>query len=134
MDVIYVENAAEAHILALEKLELGHPIAGRAYFVGQGPVNLWDFINTIITKAGLPKVTKTITLKKAYALGFIIESLLKLLRIYKVHPPMTRFVALQLGKSHYFSHKNIESDLGFKPQISINDGVDRLFAKQSTGL
>ena len=129
VDVIYVENAAEAHVLALESLELGHPIAGKAYFLGQGPINLWDFINAILKKAELPKVTKTISLKKAYALGFIIESFLKLFKINKIHPPMTRFVALQLSKSHYFSHKNIELDLGYRPKISIDEGIDRLFKK-----
>jgi len=127
VDVIYVENAAMAHVMAMEKLDYNHPIAGKAYFLGQGPVNLWDFINTVLTRAGQPVVTKKISLKKAYFLGFVIESVLKLFRIYKVHPPMTRFVSLQLGKSHYFNHHNIEHDLGFKPSISVQEGIDRLF-------
>ena len=131
VDVIYVENAAKAHVMAMEKLASNHPIAGKAYFLGQGPVNLWDFINTVLTRADLPIVTKKISLKKAYFLGFIIESVLKLFRIYKVHPPMTRFVSLQLGKSHYFNHHNIEHDLGFTPSISVEEGIDRLFTKKS---
>ena len=129
VDVIYVENAAEAHVMALEKLEFGHPISGKVYFLGQGPINLWDFINKVLLNAELPKVTKKITLQRAYALGFCIECILKFLRIYKIHPPMTRFVALQLSKSHYFSHKNIETDLGFKPKFSIDEGIDKLFNK-----
>ena len=44
---------------------------------------------------------------------------------------MTRFVSLQLGKSHYFNHHNIEHDLGFKPNISIQEGIDRLFNENS---
>ena len=131
VDVIYVENAATAHVMAMEKLAYNHPIAGKAYFLGQGPVNLWDFINTVLIRAGQPVVTKKISLNKAYFLGFIIESVLKLFKIYKVHPPMTRFVSLQLGKSHYFNHHNIEHDLGFKPNISIQEGIDRLFNENS---
>ena len=46
---------------------------------------------------------------------------------YDIHPPMTRFVALQLGKSHYYNHKNIEDDLGFKPKFTIKEGLDKLF-------
>lgn len=127
VDVTYVENAADAHILALEKLSPEHSIAGKAYFLGQGPVKLWDFINKILERAGLPPVTKKISVKAAFAVGFIIESVLRLLRIYNIHPPMTRFVALQLGKSHYFSHHNLERDLGFTPSISIDEGINRLF-------
>lgn len=128
VDVLYVENAAAAHVMALEKLERHHPIAGRAYFLGQGPVKLWDFTNAILMKAGLPIVTKKMSLKKAYAIGFMIECLLRVGRRYNVHPPMTRFVALQLAKSHYFSHHNLLADLGFRPSISIEEGIERLFA------
>ncbi|MDD4973544.1 MAG: NAD-dependent epimerase/dehydratase family protein [Bacteriovorax sp.] len=130
VDVLYVENAAAAHVMALEKLEFNHPIAGHAYFLGQGPIKLWDFTNTILTKAGHPIVTKKMTLKKAYAIGFMIECFLKFFRIYNVHPPMTRFVALQLAKSHYFSHHNLEADLGYGPSISIEEGINRLFASK----
>ncbi|MDO9181581.1 MAG: NAD-dependent epimerase/dehydratase family protein [Bacteriovorax sp.] len=128
VDVIYVENAAIAHVMALEKLNETHPIAGKAYFLGQGPIKLWDFTNALLLKAKLPPVTKKISLRKAYYIGFLIESFFKLFRLYKIDPPMTRFVALQLGKSHYFSHHNIETDLGFIPAISIDEGIERLFS------
>ena len=127
VDVLYVENAAAAHVMALEKLAIGHAIVGKAYFLGQGPIKLWDFTNTLLRKAGLPIVTKKISLQKAYSIGFIIECLLKITRIYNIHPPMTRFVALQLGKSHYFSHHKLETDLEFVPNISIDEGINRLF-------
>lgn len=130
VDVTYVENAAKAHVMALEKLEVNHPIAGKAYFLGQGPVKLWDFTNSILRHAGLPPVTKKISIKAAYRIGFLIECFLKLFRIYNVHPPMTRYIALQLGKSHYFSHHNLERDLGFKPEISIDDGLKKYFTDQ----
>ncbi len=128
VDVTYVENAADAHIMALEKLTPNHPIAGKAYFLGQGPIKLWDFTNKILIRSGLPPVTKKMPLKKAYTIGYFIELVLKTLRIYNVHPPMTRFVSLQLGTSHYFSHKNLEHDLGFKPAISIEEGIEKLFS------
>lgn len=127
VDVTFVENAADAHILALKKLSPDSPIAGKAYFLGQGPVKLWDFTNEILKRAGLPPVEKKISVKAAYFIGYLIETLLKLIGKYDIHPPMTRFVALQLGKSHYFSHKNLETDLGFKPSISIEEGINRLF-------
>jgi nucleoside-diphosphate-sugar epimerase len=127
VDVTYVENAALAHVMALEKLEPHAAIAGKAYFLGQGPIKLWDFTNDILKRSGLHPVTKKIPLKRAYAIGYFIECFLKIFHLFHVHPPMTRFIALQLGKSHYFNHHNLESDLGFKPEISIEEGLDRLF-------
>ena len=125
VDVTYVENAADAHIKALQVLDSTHPIAGKAYFLGQGPIKLWDFTNQILVRAGLEPVKKKISVAAAYRIGFIIECFLMMFRIYNVHPPMTRFVAVQLGKSDYFSHKNLERDLGFKPAISIEEGIRR---------
>lgn len=131
VDVTYVENAAYAHILALEKLNNDSIIAGKAYFVGQGPVKLWEFTNEILIRSGLPKVDKNITFKKAFYLGQFIEFFLKLFRIYNVHPPMTRFIALQLSKSHYYNHHNLENDLGFKPLYTIEQGLDILFSNRT---
>lgn len=132
VDVTYVENASLAHTMALEKLTPDSPLAGKAYFLGQGPIKLWDFTNDLLRRSGEKPVTKKIPLKLAYSIGFIIEMGLKLLRIFNVHPPMTRFVAMQLGMSHYFSHKNLEKDLGFSPPFTINEGLDKLFESTKT--
>ncbi|MCO4795107.1 MAG: NAD-dependent epimerase/dehydratase family protein [Bacteriovoracaceae bacterium] len=125
VDVIYVENAAIAHLNALDKLKTDNSINGRAYFLGQErPVILWDFINEILDRAKAPRPKKNISFNKAYKIGNVIEKSLEFLSIYNVHPPMTRFVALQLSKSHWFNHSNAEKDLGFKPTFTIEEGLD----------
>lgn len=127
VDVTYVENASLAHVMALEKLNPQSPIAGKAYFLGQGPLKLWDFTNEILRRSGEKPVTKKIPFKVAYFMGFMIEMVFKILGKYDIHPPMTRFVALQLGKSHYYDHKNIELDLGYTHKYSVSEGLDKLF-------
>ena len=129
VDVTYVENASYAHLLALKELSPESPIAGKAYFLGQGPIKLWDFTNELLKRSGERPVTKKISFKLAYFIGFMIEMVLKLIGKHDIHPPMTRFVALQLGKSHYYDHSNIERDLGYKPKFTIEEGLDKLFAK-----
>ena len=129
VDVTYVENASLAHIMALEKLSPNSAIAGKAYFLGQGPVKLWEFTNEILKRSGLPPVTKKIPFHLAYLIGFFIEIVLRLIKKFNIHPPMTRFVALQLGKSHYYCHENLEKDLGFVPKYTIAEGLDKLFSK-----
>ena len=129
VDVTYVENASMAHVMALEQLNAFAAIAGKAYFLGQGPIKLWDFTNELLKRSGVSPVKKKISFRAAYFIGFIIEKFLRLIGKYDVHPPMTRFVALQLGKSHYYSHAAIEKDLGFRPKYSIEEGINLLFSK-----
>ena len=46
IDTVFVDNAAEAHVLALDKLAIGSPIAGKVYFISQGePVTHEALIN-----------------------------------------------------------------------------------------
>jgi nucleoside-diphosphate-sugar epimerase len=126
VDVIYVENAAKAHVQALGKLESNPQIRGQAYFIGQGPVVLWDFINLILKHNGLPAVEKKVPLAIAYFIGTMIEFFLFITGKHDVHPPMSRYIALQLGKSHYFSHAKAERDLDFRPTISIAEAIAKL--------
>lgn len=119
VDIIFVENAADAHIKALHNTSLN----GKAVFIGQGPVKLWEFVNEILELYGEKPITKTISFKKAFFAGNVIEKGLKLIRKFNVNPPMTRFVALQLSKSHYFSHKRASEDLNWTPRISKDEGL-----------
>jgi nucleoside-diphosphate-sugar epimerase len=126
VDVTYVENAAHAHILALEKLMTNPKVCGNAYFIGQeNPVNLWDFINSILSINNAPIVKKNVSLKLAYFLGKVLETIYKIFGIKK-DPAMTSFVALQMGTSHYFSHENARIDLGYYPLVSLYQAMERL--------
>src|SRR5690606_7731933 len=129
VDVIYVENAAIAHVKAFEHLNPGSPVCGSAYFVGQEkPVKLWSFINDILGFVKVAPVMKSIDLNTAYRLGWLFEKVFKLFGIHKPEPPMTRFVALNLGKSHYFSHEKAKKDFGYVPRVTIEEGLKRTFA------
>lgn len=129
VDVSYVENVSLVHVRALEALHASSPLAGKAYFFGQGPIKLWDFTNELIKRSGHPPLQKKIPLRFAYILGFFIEKMSQALSVLGINienPPMTRFIALQLGCSHYFNHSQIEKDLGALPLISIEEGLNRL--------
>lgn len=129
VDIIYVENAAIAHVQAFEHLKPGSPVCGQAYFVGQErPVKLWDFINQVLGFVKVEPVMNSIDVGAAYRLGWVLEKFYKFLGIQKPEPPMTRFVALNLGKSHYFSHEKAKRDFGYFPKISIEEGLKRTFS------
>ncbi|MBI3735972.1 NAD-dependent epimerase/dehydratase family protein [Candidatus Sumerlaeota bacterium] len=126
VDTVYVDDAAAAHLLAADKLAPGSPIAGKAYFITQGePRPLWEIINRILEAGGRLPVTKKISPRAAMAVGAALEFIYGALRI-KSEPPMTRFVARELSTSHWFDISAARRDLGYKPKISFDDGMNRL--------
>lgn len=126
IDMVYVENAADAHLQAADALTVGSPVAGRAYFISQGePVNCWEWIDQLLALAGLPSVQKSISTRAAYHAGAALETAYRLLRL-PGEPPMTRFLALQLGKSHWFDISRARQDFGYLPRVSIAEGMARL--------
>ena len=126
IDTIYVENAADAHLLAADRLTPGSRVCGRAYFLSQGePVNCWQWIDEVLALASLPPVRKTISFRAAYAAGAVLESLWWLLG-RSDEPRMTRFLAAQLATSHYFDIRRAREDLGYEPRVSMAEGMQRL--------
>lgn len=124
VDVTYIQNAVDAHIMAFEKLAPQSPLAGQAYFIGQErPVELWNFINEILRRYNLPPITRKVPERVAFNIGFFLECWYRLFKI-NGEPPMTRFVALQFSCSHYFSHEKAKNDFGYNPKISIEQALD----------
>jgi len=126
VDISYVDNVAHAHLLAADNLAGVRSAAGKAYFVSQGkPVNLWDWINELFARVGIAPVTTAVPFPVAYAAGAAFELLYTILR-KNDEPRMTRFLAEQLAKSHYFSCVAIEQDLGYSPIVSTESGMEKL--------
>jgi 2-alkyl-3-oxoalkanoate reductase len=126
IDTIYVENAAEAHLLAADRLGGGSQVAGRAYFLSQGePVNCWEWIDHVLALAKLPPVRKRISFRAAYLAGAMLEGLWWL-RARNDEPRMTRFLAAQLARSHYFNIARAREELDYSPRVSLAEGMERL--------
>lgn len=127
VDLTYIDNAADAHIQAWVTLRSGS-CGGRPYFItNDEPVVLWQWINQLLSMMDLPPVKKSISLPAAYRLGATLEFVYKTLRI-PAEPPMTRFVAVELAKDHYFSTAAARNELGYIPRVSIEEGLGRLVA------
>jgi len=125
---VYVENAADAHLLAAEKLAPGSPVAGSAYFITQRePVRLWDWINEILKGLDLPPVTSKIPFGVAYAVGAAMELAYGALGL-EGEPMMTRFLAQQMARSHHYSIEKARRELGWEPAIGHKEGMTRLIA------
>jgi nucleoside-diphosphate-sugar epimerase len=128
IDSIYIDNAADAHLLAADRLFPDAPIAGRAYFLSQGePLPVWDLVNRILAAAHLPPVTRTVPVSLAYLAGWLLEVAYRALRRTD-EPPLTRFVARELATAHWFDISAARRDLGYLPAVSIEEGLRRLEA------
>ncbi len=127
VDISYVTNVTQAHLLALKALsETNSSVGGKAYFISQGdPVQLWSWLNQLLRHLGMPMITKKISARKAYFLGACLELLYKCCFIKK-QPPMTRFVAKELSQDHYFDISAAKMDLHYIPQVSNEEGMERL--------
>jgi nucleoside-diphosphate-sugar epimerase len=126
VDITYVDNVADAHILAAENLHAAATAAGNAYFISQGePVSLWTWINDLLQKLNIEPVTKKINAKPAYIIGTLLEGIYMWFGSGK-EPPMTRFLAEQLARSHWFSIDKARNDLGYEPKVSTSEGLKRL--------
>lgn len=126
VDISYIDNVADAHILAARNLVFSKTAAGQAFFISQGePVVLWEWINDLFQKISIQPVRKHVSFKTAYRVGTVLEWLYNLLRL-ESEPQMTRFLAEQLAMSHWFSIAKAETILNYSPKVSTSEGVERL--------
>lgn len=136
VDLVHVENAVDAHLLAERALLVSHPLddkrpgcrraAGRAFFVTNGePVGLWEWINDLLRALGEPPITKHISLRAASVVGALCEAAWGVLPVGG-EPPMTRFVAAELAKDHWFDLTAARRDLGYEPRVSMAQGMTEL--------
>ncbi len=126
VDTVYIDNAAEAHVLAADGLEKNPKLSGNIYFISQGdPIPLWDMINHILKAGGLAPVRRSMPHSMAWLIGVMLEWVYRSFNISK-EPRMTRFLADELAKAHWFDISAARKDLGYIPRISIKEGLRRL--------
>ena len=124
VDVSYVGNVADAHLDAFDALAAGTG-AGQAYFISQGEsVELWPWVNSILEGLGHAPLTKRVPLPVAYAVGALCEGLWKVLG-RRNEPPITRFVAVELAKDHYFDISAARRDLGYLANTPMAEALNQ---------
>ena len=129
VDLSYIDNVVDAHVAAANALDNeSNNTGGKAYFISNDePVFLWEWINQLLAKRSIPPITASISLKAALRLGSFMEFLWRLTRL-KSEPPMTRFVASELAKDHWFDISAAHRDLNYHPRVSMDQGLERLIA------
>lgn len=126
IDSVYIDNAVDAHILALQRVIPGATCGGKAYFITQGePMPQRELINGILKAGGLPPCEKSISPRAAYIVGAALEIIWRVLG-REDEPLMTRFLANQLATAHWYDISAAKRDLGYAPAVTVAQGLARL--------
>lgn len=135
VDLTYVDNAAVAHLQALDALTgagFEEAPAGKAYFISDDrPVELWPWINALLERLGIDPVTSHVSPKLAYGAGAVLETGFRLFGVTEREPRMTRFVAQQLATSHWYDMEPARRDFGYAPIVDPDEGLEHLIADLS---
>jgi nucleoside-diphosphate-sugar epimerase len=128
VSITHVANAAVGHLQAAEKLVAGAACAGKAYFLADAePVKLWDWLNNLFTRLGIPAVRRQVPVGVARFAGSLAEMAWRGMSL-DGEPPMTRFVASQLATSHTYDLTPSRNDVGYAPPLSGADAFEETVA------
>lgn len=128
VDTVYIDNAADAHVLALLALREGEDVHGKAYFVTNDErVGLWSMVDRLLAAAGEPPVTRRVPLGLARPAAWLLESAWRAFGLAG-EPRLTRFLVHQVSCAHWFDVSAARRDLGYAPAVSTAEGLERLRA------
>jgi len=132
VDTTYIDNAAEALVAALDAVAPGAPCSGQAYVVSNGePRTIRELVAGICAAAGVVCAPRDVPLRVGRNIGAVVERVWPLLR-RPDDPPLTRFLAEQLGTAHWFDPRPVQRDLDWTPTVSIDEGLARLAESYTT--
>jgi sterol-4alpha-carboxylate 3-dehydrogenase (decarboxylating) len=126
-DFTYITNLTDALLRTDRHLTPDGPAPGKAYFITNGePMAFFDFVDLVLERLGMPKTRGRLPGRLVYLIAAVNE-FLETRKGGTLTPEdgMTRFAIRYMCTHHYFSIDRARRDLGYTPQISIVDGIDR---------
>lgn len=126
IDTIFVENAAQAHVMALHELLGEARCAGKAYFITNNePMPQGEIIRKLLAAIGIDVTIRSVPPGLAKMAGAVCETIWQILKL-KSEPPVTRFSVEQLATAHWFDTSAALQDFGYEPKVTISEGLKLL--------
>lgn len=123
IDPCHVDNAAFAHRLAIDKLAPNSPIAGKAYFIGQGePISIENFLNALLRAGGFPPEKRRMSALGARAMATAARA-----GADSASPLINPYLLELFSHASWFSLAAAKRDLDYTPKLSTAEGMSRLF-------
>jgi 2-alkyl-3-oxoalkanoate reductase len=127
VDTTYLSNAADALVAAVDAA--AH---GEAVVVANGePRPVAELVTRICAAAGVTGPRRHVPYRVARLAGLLAEGVWGGLRRVD-DPPMTRFVAEQLGTAHWFDQRRTRQLLRWSPRVRLDDGFAELARSYGT--
>ncbi len=123
VDTTYVDNVVTAMLAAVQ---VCGPVHGEALVVTNGePRPIGEILELVCRAADVPGPRRRVPLPVARAAGAAIETAWRLAGRPGV-PPMTRFLAEQLGTAHWFDQRRTREALQWAPSVTLDEAFERL--------
>jgi nucleoside-diphosphate-sugar epimerase len=123
IDTTVVDNAVDALVAAVDACG---PVHGEALVVSNGePRPVGEILARVCRAAGVPGPRGRVPLRVATTAGAAVEAVWRIGRRPGV-PPLTRFLAEQLGTAHWFDQRRTRAALGWTPRVSLDEGFEAL--------
>jgi 3beta-hydroxy-delta5-steroid dehydrogenase/steroid delta-isomerase len=118
-DNVYIDDLVTAHLLAAEKLAPGSPVAGRAYFIGDGRPCYFEFFapgrraRSALRSLG----ARARSTRRGPPVGHRV--------LGTGEPLLSRIEIRKIAWSHWFRTDAASRDLGWVPTVSVEEGLAR---------
>ena len=123
IDTTYIDNAGGALVAAVDACGRVH---GEALVISNGePRPVGEILRRVCEAAGVRGPYGRVPIRVAAAAGAAAELIWRTARL-SGQPPMTRFLAEQLGTAHWFDQRHTREVLRWTPDISLDAGFERL--------
>jgi nucleoside-diphosphate-sugar epimerase len=125
IDTTYIDNAAAALVAAVDACGPAH---GEALVVTNGePRPVREVLSRLCRAAGVPVPRRRVPAWTARLAGTAVDGVWAAARRQDT-PPITRFLAEQLTTAHWFDQRRTREVLGWRPEVDLDTGFDRLAA------
>ncbi|KAI0059109.1 hypothetical protein BV25DRAFT_1829436 [Artomyces pyxidatus] len=126
-DWTYIVNAAEAHLLAADRLAPEHPkhaqVAGRVFFISNGePRPWWNLARGLWKEAGHVQTRKVIAIPRSVA--FVLAVFMEFFGwLFGKAPSLTRFRVTVCTTIRWCDISNARNALDYGPSIPLDEGI-----------
>jgi nucleoside-diphosphate-sugar epimerase len=131
IDTTFIDNAVDALIAAVEVVGNGDrdgDIHGEALVVSNGePRPVAEILARLCRAAGVAPPHGRVPFGLAAGAGSAIDVVWRITG-RRDTPPLTRFLAEQLGTAHWFDQRRTREALRWTPRVTLNEGFARLAA------
>ncbi|WP_194764010.1 NAD-dependent epimerase/dehydratase family protein [Microbacterium sp. UFMG61] len=129
IDVTAVENVASALRLAITRGDA----AGGVYNISNGdPRRFRDLLTTLLTLLGEQPRFRPLNRRVAWALASTLEAVCSVIP-GRPEPPLTRYTLSTIAYSQTLDISRAREDLGYRPEVSLDDALSAVAAHLKAG-